>query len=343
MDEAMAHLWDCCHEALIKLGFICFHLHSLPEWQALNWLVMDFVEIVSNLGLADEAPVRGAVIDILGIDMPFITVIQLLKHSVPVTYMWGDEERAAAVVKPTWLQWEPEHNGMRSAGAIQTKLNAKLLQTKKQAKQAKAHCYRKRAKKQNPTPQQPAQPKLSKAEKHRCNDERELQAACDSDDAALAADNNVGNPTRPLTESRHYTISTITPLNQVYDIPSLQIELNLPVSYDFGPDIPLPHSWPPHGTQSHLKRNLTFSNSLPHHSELRNIQTSEGTPNPPNESIVFRAMSEFPIRSNSEIPPKTRCPLFRLHVHQYREFRCYQLRTIVDPTIRFRCTRCPHF
>ncbi|KDQ55424.1 hypothetical protein JAAARDRAFT_195804 [Jaapia argillacea MUCL 33604] len=79
-DEAMACLWDCRHEVL---------------------LMMDFVEIVSNLGLVDEAPVWGAVIDILGIDMPFITVIQLLKHSVPVTYIWGDEERAAAAVKPT--------------------------------------------------------------------------------------------------------------------------------------------------------------------------------------------------------------------------------------------------
>ncbi|KDQ60521.1 hypothetical protein JAAARDRAFT_191895 [Jaapia argillacea MUCL 33604] len=52
----------------------------------------------------------------------------------------------------------------------------------------------------------------------------------------------VGNPIRLLAESHHYTVLTVTPLNQVYDIPFLRIELNSPVSYDFGPDIPFPHS-----------------------------------------------------------------------------------------------------
>ncbi|KDQ52742.1 hypothetical protein JAAARDRAFT_198078 [Jaapia argillacea MUCL 33604] len=240
-DKAMARLWDCCHEALAKLGFVCFHLRSLPEWQALNWLMPDFVEIVSNLGLADEAPVQGAVIDILGINMPFIMVLQLLKHSVPVTYIWSDEERAVAVAKPTWLQWEPEHNGAKSAGAIQTELNAKFLQTKKQAKQAKSCYYRKRAKKQKPASQQSSQPKLSKAEKRRLKDEREVQAACNSDDTALATEGD------PQASKEAQEALESTPPDDWYHIPLFVPASEMDVDIDPTPntDKPRAPSWSP--------------------------------------------------------------------------------------------------
>ncbi|KDQ53065.1 hypothetical protein JAAARDRAFT_197844 [Jaapia argillacea MUCL 33604] len=188
----------------------------------------DFVEIVSNLGLADKAPIWGAVIDILRIDMPFITVIQFLKHSVLVT------------------SWEPEHNGARSAGAIQTKLNARLLQTKKQAKQAKSHRYGKKAKKQNPGPQQPAQPKLSKAEKCRCNNERELQAACDSDNAALATDDD------PQAPKEAQEALQLIPLDDWYHIPLFVPTTKMDVNMDPAliTNEPRAPSWSPTGVDN---------------------------------------------------------------------------------------------
>ncbi|KDQ50342.1 hypothetical protein JAAARDRAFT_200025 [Jaapia argillacea MUCL 33604] len=53
---------------------------------------------------------------------------------------------------------------------------------------------------------------------------------------------DVGNPIRLRTESRYSTSSTVSPSGRADNIPSLQIELNSPVSYDFGPNIPFPHS-----------------------------------------------------------------------------------------------------
>ncbi|KDQ65195.1 hypothetical protein JAAARDRAFT_188444 [Jaapia argillacea MUCL 33604] len=195
LDDALARMWDCCHKALVKLGFVCYHLHTLPQWDNLTWLVEGFVKIVSDLGLADEAPVRGAIIDILWIHQPFVTTLQLLRHSDPVTYVWGDDKRAAAEEKPTWLQWEPSHNGERSTGTIQTEVNIQFLRNKHKVKQAKLQHYREQAaKKKCSQLKQPSQSKqlprtkLSRAEKKRLKEEKQRQADCDLDDTALAAE-----------------------------------------------------------------------------------------------------------------------------------------------------------
>ncbi|KDQ49243.1 hypothetical protein JAAARDRAFT_201024 [Jaapia argillacea MUCL 33604] len=191
LDDALARMWDCCHEALVKLGFVCYHLHTLPQWDNLTWLVEGFVEIVSELGLADEAPVQGAVIDILQIHQPFVTTLQLLRHSVPVTYVWGDDERAAVEEKPTWLQWEPSCNGARSTDAIQTEAARKKHSQLKQPSQSK----------------QPPQTKLSKVEKKQLKEEKQRQADCESDDTALAVEGDPQVvPAYPATLSAWYRI-----------------------------------------------------------------------------------------------------------------------------------------
>ncbi|KDQ52381.1 hypothetical protein JAAARDRAFT_198301 [Jaapia argillacea MUCL 33604] len=131
-----------------------------------------------------------------------------------------------AVAKPTWLQWEPERNGARSAGVIRTELDTKFLQTKKQTKQAKScHCG-KISKKQNPTPQQLSQPKLSRAEKRWRNEEREAQAACDLDDAALATEGD------PQASREAQEASQLILLDSWYYIPLFVLATEMDIDAD---------------------------------------------------------------------------------------------------------------
>ncbi|KDQ55423.1 hypothetical protein JAAARDRAFT_195803 [Jaapia argillacea MUCL 33604] len=104
-----------------------------------------------------------------------------------------------------------------------------VLSIREESQQAETH------------PQQSTQPKLSRAEKRRLNDKREVQAASDLDDAALAAE---GDP-QALKEVQEALQSI--PINNWYRIPLFVLATDMDVDMDPTPttDEPRAPSWSP--------------------------------------------------------------------------------------------------